>query len=68
MTKDKKKAAKSLEPRSVLMAAPAGVNLIASPIQINPISTFGVAPLAPGLPIMREGFITETGFLPTNRS
>jgi hypothetical protein len=28
---------------------------------VNPISTAGTPPLGLGLPIMREGFITDTG-------
>jgi hypothetical protein len=40
-------------------------NLIVSPVQIRSTSTFDLAPLGLGMPIMREGFITDTDFLPT---
>jgi hypothetical protein len=39
------------------------VNLITSPIQIQPVATQGFEPPILGVPIMREGFITETGLL-----
>jgi hypothetical protein len=39
------------------------INLVASPIQIHPVATQGYLPPVVGVPIMREGFITETGFL-----
>lgn len=48
----------------ISIAAPA-VNLIAiGPINIQPVSTVGVLPSPPGTPIMREDFITRTGFIP----
>ena len=36
-------------------------------IIVQPTATFTVEPCALGAPIMREGFITETGFLLTPR-
>jgi hypothetical protein len=41
------------------------VNLVVSPVQIHATSTLSVAGLGIGMPIMREGFITDTDFLPT---
>ena len=38
-------------------------NLIISPFLAEPITTLGVEPSFLGVPIMREGFVTETGFL-----
>jgi hypothetical protein len=47
-----------------LEAIPAMViNLVTSPIEIQPIATYGFLPPTIGGPIMREGFLTETGFL-----
>jgi hypothetical protein len=40
------------------------VNLVASPVRIQPVATLGLQPSCFGSPIMREGFITSTGFLP----
>jgi hypothetical protein len=39
------------------------VNLIVSPFLIEPVATLGFEPPALGTPIMREGFVTDTGFL-----
>jgi hypothetical protein len=39
------------------------VNLIVNPFQIQPVATLGFEPSALGTPIMREGFVTETGLL-----
>ena len=39
-------------------------NVIVGPFTIQPVATLGLTPPPPGLPIMREGFITETGLLP----
>ena len=38
-------------------------NLVISPIQIQPVATQGFELPVLGVPIMREGFITETGLL-----
>jgi hypothetical protein len=47
---------------AINIAAPM-VNLIAGgPIEIQPVSTVGFVPSFPGNPIMREDFITRTGF------
>jgi len=66
ITHAKKKARKPSEPQFHWLPTTC-VNLIVSPVQIQPISTLalGVEPRGVGMPIMREGFITETGFLPT---
>ena len=39
------------------------MNLIVSPIDVHPIATLPFEPIKIGIPIMREGFITETGLL-----
>lgn len=39
------------------------VNLIANPGSVQPVSTVDVPPSSLGSPIMREDFITKTGFL-----
>lgn len=47
-------------------AAPLGspaMNLIVSPVEVQPVATLGFQSPPVGLPIMREGFVTETGFL-----
>lgn len=41
------------------LASPA-VNLIASPIKVQPVATLDIHPSAPGGPIMRGDFITRT--------
>jgi hypothetical protein len=41
------------------------VNLIANPITVQPASTLGVQTPIVGTPIMREGFITNTGLATT---
>ena len=46
-------------------SGPMIVNLICCPIQIQPVATQGFEVPVLGVPIMREGFITETGFLLT---
>jgi len=43
--------------------APLPVNLIINPSLIQPVSTVELVPQAVGTTIMREGFVTETGFL-----
>ena len=40
------------------------VNLTMRPVCVPVTTAFGIVPPVLGLPIMREGFITETGFLP----
>jgi hypothetical protein len=40
-------------------------NIAASQIQLAPVSTLDVTPSLPGSPIMREDFITRTGFMPS---
>lgn len=43
------------------------VNLIASPIESAPVTAIGVGTDYPWRgPIMREGFTTDTGFLPSS--
>ncbi len=39
------------------------LNLIIQPVQIQPVAAQPFEMPAIGLPIMREGFVTETGFL-----
>jgi hypothetical protein len=41
------------------------VNLRAVPTTIHPVTTLDVQPSFLGSPIMREGFITATGVMPT---
>ena len=38
-------------------------NLVTIPIHVQPVATQGYQPPILGIPIMREGFITGTGFL-----
>ena len=43
------------------------VNLITSPIEKAQVAAFGVGTECPlGIPIMREGFTTDTGILPSS--
>jgi len=42
-------------------------NLIVSSFLIEPVATLGSEPSTLGAPIMREGFVTETGFLVGSR-
>ncbi len=61
----KKEALKGLSSVSHVqpVAIVAGCNLIVRPTQIQPVVAQPfVAPII-GLPIMREGFVTDTGFL-----
>ncbi len=48
------------------VAAPllGGVNLVIPTADLAPVMQRGVDVPPVGLPIMREGFVTETGFLP----
>jgi hypothetical protein len=39
------------------------VNLVISPVQIQPVATLGLTPSDTGMSIMREGFITGTSSL-----
>jgi hypothetical protein len=39
------------------------VNLTASPVKVEPVTTLGVQPSFVGTPIMREDFITVTGLM-----
>jgi len=41
------------------------VNLTASPFKVQLVTTLDVQPSLLGSPIMREDFITRTGFMPT---
>jgi hypothetical protein len=43
------------------------VNLVATPVQIQPTAIVRFAGSISGHPIMREGFITRTGLMPTAR-
>jgi hypothetical protein len=43
------------------------VNLVAAPMQIQPTAIVGFSGSGSGYPIMREGFITRTGVMPTAR-
>jgi hypothetical protein len=54
---------KKPEAPAVGIAVPS-VNLGAVPTTIYPVTTLGVQPSFLGSPIMREGFITTTGFMP----
>lgn len=58
----KKPSPKSADLRS---SSPAlmPMNLVVSPVRVQPVATLGFSPSALGVPIMREDFITETGFL-----
>jgi hypothetical protein len=48
---------------SPLQLVPQPVNLVINPFQIQPVATLGLPLSDIGMPIMREGFITATGFL-----
>lgn len=50
-------------PNESQRVAPPAVNLVVNPSVTQPVSTLGFTPSAVGTTIMREGFITETGFL-----
>ena len=52
------------------LAAPAvfGLNLILPAAEVAPVTQRGLESPVVGLPIMREGFITETGFLPPTQA
>lgn len=39
------------------------VNLVVSPVKIEPVAAIVFKPAAIAIPIMREGFITQTGLL-----
>jgi hypothetical protein len=60
--RDQKRSTESVGPLD--FAATGIVNFIVRSIDIPATTVLGSVPMAPGLPIMREGFITETGFLP----
>jgi hypothetical protein len=51
---------KNHQNRQPSIAAPT-VNLIASSIKVQPVTTVGFQPTVPSSPIMREDFITVTG-------
>jgi hypothetical protein len=51
------------DPPEVRVAIPS-VNLGVVPTTVHPVTTQSVQPPAIGGPIMREGFITTTGFMP----
>ena len=58
----KKKNESRPEAPSVGVASPA-VNLTASPIKVQPVTTLNVQSIVPGGPIMRGDFITRTGLM-----
>jgi hypothetical protein len=60
ITKRHRRGASEVPP--VDICAPT-VNLVSSPAKVEPAATVGVQPLNLGSPIMREGFITSTGFM-----
>jgi hypothetical protein len=64
MIRDPRIVPKPSESQFKFIATPY-MNLVISPVQVRTISTLDVAPLGFGMPIMREGFITDTDFLPT---
>jgi len=61
VTPTKRTGTKSSDHPLSFMTLTTSVNLIVNPVMVNPISTAGTPPLGLGLPIMREGFITDTG-------
>jgi hypothetical protein len=65
MIKSKKRVA---EPTPLVLIPATTINLTANSVVINPVAPFHVAPMPDslGLPIMREGFVTDTGFLPNS--
>ena len=63
--KDKKiSGVGSHRPAAVIMQ---GLNLTIQPALIQPVATQPITVPSAGLPIMREGFVTETGFLQSNQ-
>lgn len=48
---------------AVAPALVAGLNLIVQPTQIQPVAVSSISAPVIGAPIMREDFVTETGFL-----
>jgi len=60
----KKKNEKASEAPILTVGAPAA-NLATGPASIQPVTTLGVQPSFLGSPIMRDDFITRTGFTPT---
>ncbi len=60
----KKKNSKPSEAPTPTIGAPAA-NLTTGPTSIQPVTTLGIQPSFLGSPIMREDFITRTGFVPT---
>ena len=59
----KNKTAKNAPANPFLSPEPIDVNLIMTQIAIQPIATLPIEPILIGIPIMREGFITETGLM-----
>jgi hypothetical protein len=49
------------------MPTPAVGSVIILPIQVNVGALTGVSGSTFGVPIMREGFVTDTGFLPLSK-
>lgn len=58
----KKNHPKPSDAPAVGISAPV-VNLTASPVKVEPVTTLGVQPSFVGSPIMREDFITRTGVM-----
>jgi hypothetical protein len=58
----KKSRPNPLEAPAVGIAVPA-VNLGTIPTKVEPVTTLGIQPPVVGSPIMREDFITTTGFM-----
>lgn len=63
-TLGRRKMSKDKRPKAPISVAGAGVpvNLIVNSIKVQPVATLGVQSSSLGTPIMREDFITSTGF------
>lgn len=55
-------------PKAGSFAATAGVSFALSPALVASTANIGFELPMVGLPIMREGFVTDTGFLPPSDS
>lgn len=59
------KSKRKLEVPTLPQIEPIPVNLTIAPVIVQPVAAVTLGTSAVGtVPIMREGFITETGFLP----
>jgi len=60
---DKRNRTKTSEAPPLGVRMP-GINLTVGAAKVQPVTTVGYQPTAVGNPIMRDDFITTTGFMP----